>query len=101
VERVSDVPSADLAQQMALVEEARALLARGDAVGALSASRRYFRQFPDGSLLPEATVIQIDALSAAGLRSEAVAQAAHFLATSPNSPYARRISSTLASAGDK
>ncbi|MBX3205725.1 MAG: hypothetical protein KF764_11700 [Labilithrix sp.] len=93
-----EVAPGGLAREVALVEEARAALARGDATAALGALDAHDREFPSGTLSPEARVLRIEALVRAG--GEAQRREAHrlgdaFLAAHPSGPHARRVRAVL------
>jgi hypothetical protein len=97
---VSEDPDlrSSLAEQVALMDEARRALARGDAASALSISDRYEQKFPGGSLVQEATLLRIEALAQQGDRAAAAAVARRFLAAHPDSPHSKRIRSLLGDA---
>jgi outer membrane protein assembly factor BamD (BamD/ComL family) len=61
----------------------------------LSTLDEYARGFPHGALAPEASVLRIEALVAAGDRTAAMRAAQSFLQANPTSPYAQRIESLL------
>jgi hypothetical protein len=84
----AEVPS--LGPQLERLREARALLQRGDANGAVSAVADYERAFPSGAFWPEAEAIAIDALVASGRSAEARARARAFLRNYGDSPQASR-----------
>jgi outer membrane protein assembly factor BamD (BamD/ComL family) len=86
---------------MSLLDAARTALAEGDAPRALSSVAEYERQFPDGSLAPEAAVLRIEALAAMGADGDAIAAADRFLAAAPNSPHARRVRAIVVSIRDR
>ena len=81
--------------EVATLDEARTALAQGDAARALSTLEGYARRFPRGVLAPEAAVLRIEALVAAGDRPAATRTAQSFLRENPASPYAQRIESLL------
>jgi hypothetical protein len=81
--------------EVARLDEARAALAQGDPARALSTLEGYARRFPRGVLGPEAAVLRIEALVAAGDRPAATRAAQSFLKANPASPYAQRIESLL------
>lgn len=60
-----------LAEEVALMGEARAALARGDATAALAALDRHADRFPHGTLASERDVVRITALCDAGRDGEA------------------------------
>jgi hypothetical protein len=80
------VPSArGLAAERALLDVARAALARGEAAGALDAAERHRREYGDGALVEEREAIAIKALVALGRRDEAAQRLANLERTHPNS----------------
>jgi hypothetical protein len=84
-----------LPAELALLEQARSAVAGGDPARSLSVLDRYAERFPQGSMMPEAMMIRIEALLKAGDRSAATRSAAAFLASDPGSPYAARVRSLL------
>jgi hypothetical protein len=76
---------AQLAQERALMERARSALARGDSSEALRATGQHAKSFPRGRLSEEREALAIQALAAAGRRSEAEQRAASFERYYPNS----------------
>lgn len=78
-----------------MLDQARSEIAAGEPARALSTLDDYERRFPSGGLSPEATVLRIEALVAAGDRTAATRAAQSFLQSNPTSPYARRIRSLL------
>lgn len=93
-------PSASaLAEEVQLLDRARAALEGGDAASAIEALERRDQRFGGGALGPEARVIRIEALLARGDRARAAAEARSFLASHPDSPLASRVRSLLAAAG--
>ncbi len=77
------------------LDGARALLALGDASGALTRLGDYERRFAGGSLREEALLLRIESLARAGDRSTAAALARRFLATYPASVHVERIEAVL------
>jgi hypothetical protein len=86
---------ASAAVELTMLDEARSAIARGDPARALSTLDDYVRGFPHGALSPEACVLRIEALVAAGDRPAAMRAAQSFLQANPTSPYAQRIESLL------
>ncbi len=84
-----------LGAEVALLDEARSALARGDANAALASLARHDREFPGGFLGTEAEVVRIQALLASGRRTEAKSRGDALLAREPNGPQARRVRSIL------
>jgi outer membrane protein assembly factor BamD (BamD/ComL family) len=87
--------SSTLLQEVASLDAARRALARGNAANAVSLLVAHETRFPSGTLTPEARVLRIRALLAAGRRDEAEKLASQFLAANPGSPHAARIRSLL------
>ncbi len=81
--------------ELSMLDQARSQIADGDPARALSTLDAYLRRFPNGGLSPEASVLRIEALVAAGDRPAATRAAQSLLQANPTSPYARRIRSLL------
>jgi hypothetical protein len=95
-------PSAPgLTRGMSHLEAARAALAAGDPATALAHVSDYDRDFPNGELSPEASVLRIEALAAMGANADAIAAADRFLAATPNSPHARHVRAIVAPLRDR
>jgi hypothetical protein len=84
------------AGEVTRLDEARTALDQADPDRALTILQEYARRFPRGALAPEAAVLRIEALVAAGDRAAATRAAQSFLRANPSSPYAQRIESLLA-----
>lgn len=82
-----------LSEELALLDQARSPLARGDAPRALAILDQYAARFPSGSMAPEATMLRIEALLKAGDRAAATRFADALLASDPGGPYGPRIQS--------
>jgi outer membrane protein assembly factor BamD (BamD/ComL family) len=80
-----------------MLDQARSAMATGDPARALSTLDEYARGFPHGALAPEASVLRVEALVAAGDRPAAMRAAQSLLKANPTSPYAQRIESLLGS----
>jgi len=93
----ADAPTAGLTEELSSLDSVRALLARGDAVGALSRLDAYARVYPRGRLRLEAEVLRIDALTKSGQTSAAKKRAESFLRKYPNSVLASRVRALLGS----
>jgi hypothetical protein len=93
---IQTVPSSFPAE-LETLDEARAAIASSQPARALSILDRYVARFPRGSMGPEASVLRIEALVAAGDRAAAQRAADAFLRGDPTSPYAARIHSLLGS----
>ncbi len=83
--------SSTLSEELALLDEARRELARGDATGALATLDRYQQRFPRGTLALEAQVLRIDALWRRGDQASARQLAARFVEAHPSSPHSPRL----------
>jgi hypothetical protein len=84
-----------LAQELAALDRARALLREGNAAGALQAVSAYEKQFPAGTLAPEATLVRLEALLASGAREQAEALAKKFLAQNKSELLQQRVQRLL------
>jgi hypothetical protein len=87
----SAAATADLSEQIRLIEAARAGVASHDAKAALSALDGYAAKFPRGSFGQEALVLRIRALDQAGDSARATALAKSFVTRFPNSPHVARL----------
>ena len=87
----SSVASADLGEQIRLIEAARAGVAAHDAKAATTALDAYAAKFPRGSFGQEALVLRIRAIDQSGDSSRATALAKSFVARFPNSPHVARL----------
>jgi hypothetical protein len=87
-----------LADEVRSLDAARAALEGGDGRKALRALDAHEASFRQGVLGPEATVLRIEGLFAAGRDGEAKTLAGAFLAAHPESAYAARVRSLLAKA---
>jgi hypothetical protein len=92
---LSDRPTS-LAREIALLDESRATLGRGDAAGALKLLDRHAQEFPRGSLGPEAVVVRIEALLRLGDEHSARAIANQFATEHPDDSHLVRIKSLFA-----
>jgi len=88
-------PAMTLAHELSSLDAARALLARGDASGALARLDAYGRAYPNGRLELEAEVLRIDALDESGRSDAARARAGAFLQHHPHSVLAPRVRTRL------
>jgi hypothetical protein len=84
-----------LGAEQALLDPARAALARGDGVAALARLDVHERRFPTGALSQEREAMSIRALVLTGRRDRAVARAASFRARYPDSLLWPMIDATL------
>jgi TolA-binding protein len=86
---------ATLAEEMRLLDGARHALASGDARSALSNLASYERSFPSGALRPEASVLKVRALLAAGDRTGAEALGQRVIERAPRSEHADAVRAAL------
>ena len=84
-----------LAEELRLLDQARAALQEGEPGDALDALGRRDRAHPRGALGPEATVLRVQALLAAGDRAGAETVATRWLTRHPDGPHSRRIRELL------
>jgi len=89
-------PLAALARETTLIDAARRALARGDAHAALATLAGYEREFSQGALEPEASVLKVRALLGAGDRAGAEALGRRIVAQAPRSEHARAVRTALA-----
>jgi hypothetical protein len=88
-------PDDALDREVGLLDTARSALARGDHALARRALDRRDREFPRGSLGPEALVIRVEVLVAEGNHAAAEAAASRFLARNPGTAQAKRLRTIL------
>jgi outer membrane protein assembly factor BamD (BamD/ComL family) len=88
-ESTSVAPS--LGAEIASLDLVRKALLDHDAARALRAIQEHTQRFRGTPLAPEAQLLEIDALVAAGRRGEAQAHARAFLDAHPDSPLAPRV----------
>lgn len=86
-------PTATLAAEVALLDEARNTLAAGDLEQVLRLVDHYREEFPSGQLAPDADVVAIEALAALGDRAQVTLRAKRFLDFYPRDPHVARIRS--------
>jgi TolA-binding protein len=89
------VPPTSLAQEMRVLDAARRVLASGDPQSALATLIEYEREFPNGALRPEASVLKVRALLAAGDRAGAEALARRIIERAPQSEHADAVRAAL------
>jgi ElaB/YqjD/DUF883 family membrane-anchored ribosome-binding protein len=87
----------ELAAESAILDIARAAIARGEADHALTAVERHRASFPHGVLSEERDALTVKALVLAGMGAEARAQAAKFRAAYPDSLFLPALESALKS----
>jgi len=93
------VPVSSLAAEAQLLREADRALKAGDAAGCLQLLDEHARQFPRGTLEPEASAERVLALCGAGRTSEATRDARAFLASHEAGPLALRVRASCAGPG--
>ncbi len=84
-------PASTLAAEVARIDTARTAAALGDYDEAIRLVARYHRDFPRGTLAPDADVVALEAWAAQGNAAETSRLAALFLARYPNDPHAERV----------
>jgi hypothetical protein len=89
-----------LGAEIAALDAARAALRAHQPANALAALDSYAQRFPRGMLMPEASVVRIEALIARGDRGQAGQLGRAFLAAHPASPLAVRVRAMLDSVID-
>jgi outer membrane protein assembly factor BamD (BamD/ComL family) len=80
-----------LAEEVALVERARAALRAGDLAAASAALDARDERFSRGALAEESEVLRVELASASGDRARAERLGRAFLARHPSSPHASRV----------
>jgi len=85
------VVSSTLAAEVAQLDAARSASRGGDFAEAVRLVDRYHRDFPSGSLAPDAEVVAIEALVDMKDRIAISRRAARFLALYPTDPHAKRV----------
>jgi hypothetical protein len=91
----ADSATAQLSQEVALLEKTRAQLAHQAPLAALDVLADYERLFAAGALKIEATALRVEALAAAGQGREAERLGRAFLAAHPANPMAHRVRAIL------
>jgi hypothetical protein len=91
----SPLPPKTLGSEIANLDEIKRLLVGGDPAAALGAIAKYRRDYPKPALGPEATVLEVQALTARGDKARAVALARRFVKMYPSSPHARQFEELL------
>ncbi len=89
-----------MADEIAMIDAASALVRAGNHGAALRAIQAYRKRFPSGRFAPEALALEIEALHASGKVDAARALAEQFIASSPESPIANRISKLVGLSDD-
>lgn len=85
-----------LAAEVAILDSAQNAVTAREPARALGLLDQYARDFPDGTLRPEAEVLRIEALFSQGSISEAVTAGRNFLQAHPTSTHANRVRRHLA-----
>jgi hypothetical protein len=83
--------AADLRDQIALVDAARAALSVGAGDRTLDLLRQYQNKYPSGSFRPEVAALKIEALAKLGRSAEARALGERFVADHRGTPLADRV----------
>lgn len=86
-----------LNEEMRLLDQARAALAQDDQQRALAILSQYEQKYPRGVLKPEATVLRVSALSAAGQAEQADDLKKDFLDQHPTSAHRQRLENDVES----
>lgn len=90
-------PASPLAAEIRFLDAARSASRRGHYTTALRTVEDYRRQFPHGTLLADAEVVAIEALTADNAKERARERAERFLIDHPDDPHARRVRQRLTS----
>ncbi|HEX2669468.1 MAG TPA: hypothetical protein VHM25_01285 [Polyangiaceae bacterium] len=93
--QAAPVATTALAEEMRLLDAVRRSLASGDSRSALSILAGYERAFPQGALRPEASVLKVRALLAAGDRQGAEALGQRVIERAPRSEHADAVRAAL------
>ena len=88
-------PTADPADELLRIRQARAALARKDDAACLHTLARYHADFPSGQFTMEADMMAIEATAQSGDRAGAETLAQRFHARYPRSPYDARLRTLL------
>jgi hypothetical protein len=89
--RTRPATAADIADQIALLDRARAAMAAGAERRALETVRRYEDKYPSGTFRPEAAALKIEVLVKLGRTDEARLLAERFVAQHRGNLLARRV----------
>jgi hypothetical protein len=81
----------DITEELALISSAKALLASGNARGALAKTAEHEKKYPRGSLVDERKLLRIRALCEAGKKELARQEAARFLRRKPGAAISARV----------
>jgi TolA-binding protein len=92
-------PSEALLREVRALDAAKASLERGDTAGALDSLDRHAKGFPSAALGPEADVLRVRSLLAAGDRAGAARIARGVIARDPRGPHARVVRGLLPELG--
>jgi len=88
-------PPLTLADEVAILDDARAALDKHDPERALKLLGDHDRRFPHGELAPDAASLRVDALFARGDRARAAALASELVAKDPTGPHAAHLRSFI------
>jgi len=83
--------TADLREEIRLLDEARAAVRAGKSNEALSLLAKYNRKYPRGQFRQEAQVLRVEALKGSGNEEAAVKLGKKFVAQHPESPHVERV----------
>jgi hypothetical protein len=94
-ERPLAVADKALKEEIRILDRVRAAMVAGQPRRGLAELERYGRRFPRGAFRPEAMVLRIEALDAAGESQNAKALGRYFLAHHPESPLSDRVAAIV------
>jgi TolA-binding protein len=95
----TELPENLLAEEVAALDGARRALREGDVTGAQRALAAYDRRFPHGVLAPEATLLRVESMLAAGDEAGARRVGEQFIERSPKGAYVGRMRTLLQTVG--
>lgn len=87
--------ASSLADEVAALDQARVAAAEHNPARTMALLDAYQRQFPNGSLGPEAQLLRIEALVQSGRRAQALPLARRLLTAAPDGPLSERIHALL------
>jgi hypothetical protein len=90
----------DISAEVALLDRARAALAKGDTARSLVLLDEHAKRFNAGALAEEANVLRIQALLKAGQERRAEAEAERYLSVHADSPHAKQVRGMIAKASE-
>jgi TolA-binding protein len=83
--------TADLREEIRMLDQARAAVRAGEANEALALLAKYNRRYPRGQFRQEAQVLRVEALKESGHEEAAVKLGKKFVAQHPESPHVERV----------